>query len=74
MRRVSVKFVPRQLTTDQMECHMMVTGDLFGKSMQDPTFLKKIVTGDKSFVFAYDLETKMQSSEWHTASSPRPKK
>ena len=24
MRRVSAKFVPRQLTTDQMECRMMV--------------------------------------------------
>jgi len=29
MRCVSAKFVPRQLTTDRMECHMMVTGDLF---------------------------------------------
>jgi hypothetical protein len=28
MRRVSAKFVPRQLTTDQMECRMMVAGDL----------------------------------------------
>ena len=45
MRRVSAKFVPRQLTTDQMECRMMVAGDLFEKSMQDPTFLTKIVTG-----------------------------
>jgi hypothetical protein len=25
-------------------------------------------------VFAYGLETKMQSSKWHTSSSPRPKK
>ena len=74
MRRVSAKFVPRQLTTDQMDCRMMVAGDLFQKSTQDPTFLKKTVTGDESLVFAYDPETKMQSSEWHTVSSPRPKK
>jgi len=33
-------------------------------------FLIKIVTGDESWVFAYDPEMKMQSSEWHTASSP----
>ena len=45
MRRVSAKFVPRQLTTDQMECRMMVAGDLFEKSTQDPTFLTKIVMG-----------------------------
>ena len=29
MRHVSAEFVPRQLTTDQMECHTMVAGDLF---------------------------------------------
>ena len=70
MRRVSAKFVPRQLTTDQMESRMMVNGDLFEKSTQDPTFLTKIVTGDESWVFAYDPETKMQSAERHTTSSP----
>jgi len=53
---------------------MMVAGDLFEKSTQDPTFLIKIVTGDESWVFAYDPETKMQSAEWHTSSSPQPKK
>ncbi|PNF30284.1 hypothetical protein B7P43_G15336 [Cryptotermes secundus] len=73
MIRVSAKFVPRQLTTDQMECRMMVAGDLFDKSTQGPTFLKNIITGDESLVFAYDPEKEMQSSEWHTASSPRPK-
>ena len=58
-RYVSAKFVPRQLTTDQMECCMMVTGDLFEKSMQDPMFLTKIITGDELCVFAYDPEMKM---------------
>jgi len=47
-RRVSAKFVPKQLTTDQMECRMMVAGDLFEKCRQDPTFLTKIVTCDES--------------------------
>jgi hypothetical protein len=31
--------------------------------------LTKIVTGDESWVFTYYPETKMQSAEWHTASS-----
>jgi hypothetical protein len=70
MRCVSAKFVQRQLTTDQMECHMMVTRDVFERSMQDLTFVKKIVTGDESLVFAYELEKKIQSSEWHTTPSP----
>jgi hypothetical protein len=69
MRCVSAKFVTRQLTMDQIECRMMVTGDLFEKSMADPTFLTKIIAGDELWVFAYDLETKVQSAEWHTVSS-----
>jgi hypothetical protein len=63
MRRFSVKFALRQLTTDQMECHTMVTGDLLEKITQDPMFLKKNVSGDESLVFAYDPEMKMKSSE-----------
>ncbi|UYV65870.1 hypothetical protein LAZ67_3005765 [Cordylochernes scorpioides] len=37
-------------------------------------FLDNVVTGDESWTFQYDLETKAQSSEWHTPASPRPKK
>uniref|UniRef100_A0A8C4X9K6 Protein GVQW3-like n=1 Tax=Erpetoichthys calabaricus TaxID=27687 RepID=A0A8C4X9K6_ERPCA len=74
MRRVCAKFVLRLLTTDQMEFRMFVAGDLFQKSSQDSTFLEKIVTGDESWVYAYDPETKMRSSKWHTKSSPEPKK
>ena len=37
-------------------------------------FLQKVITGDESLVFDYDPETKQQSEEWHTKSSPRPKK
>ena len=59
MRRVSAKLVPRRLSTDQMECRVMVVGDLFEKSTQDPTFITNIVTGDESCVFAYDPESKM---------------
>jgi hypothetical protein len=59
MRHVSAKFVPRQLTTNQVECRMMVTGDLFERSMQDPMFLTKFITGDESWVFTYNPETKM---------------
>jgi len=49
---------------------MMVAEDLFEKSTQDPMFLTQIVTGDESWVFAYDPEMKMQLPEWHTESSP----
>jgi hypothetical protein len=34
---------------------MMVAGDLFEKSKQDPKFLTKIVMGDESWVYSPDL-------------------
>ena len=37
-------------------------------------FFKHDITGDESWIFEYDPETKRQISEWHTSSSPGPKK
>jgi histone-lysine N-methyltransferase SETMAR len=65
MRRVCAKLVPRLLSDDQMERKKTIAGDLFEQSTQDPSFLGNVVTGDESWVFAYDAETKLQSSEWH---------
>jgi putative NADH-flavin reductase len=64
MRHVNVKFVLRQLTMDHMECHMISE-----KNMQDPTFLKKIITGDESLVFAYDSEAKIEDAVIRVAHS-----
>jgi hypothetical protein len=40
----------------------------------DPEFLKTVITGDETWVYGYDLETKVQSLQWKYSSSPRPKK
>jgi len=40
----------------------------------DKNFLDKVITGDESWCFAYDPETKRQSSEWVGEHSPLPKK
>lgn len=37
-------------------------------------FFKHVVTGDESWMFYYETETKRQIKEWHTSISPRPKK
>ena len=53
-------------------------GNLWGFAGKTPKwakfFLDKVITGDESWVLDYDPETKRQSSEWHTKSSPRLKK
>jgi hypothetical protein len=38
------------------------------------TKLNKRATGDETWTFQYDPETKRQSAEWHTSASPKPKK
>ena len=36
--------------------------------------LSRVITGDESWLYSYDLETKQQSLQWKTPSSLRPKK
>jgi hypothetical protein len=43
-------------------------------SPSNTNFLNKIITGDETWCFAYDPETKRQSSEWVGKTFPRPKK
>ena len=74
MNRVCAKFVPRSLTDDQREQRQTIARDLFERSCEDVQFLKSIVTGDESWVYGYDPETKQQSSQWKGPTSPRPKK
>ncbi len=40
----------------------------------DAQFLERGVTGDESWISEYDLETKCRSMEWHTLTSPQPKR
>jgi hypothetical protein len=40
----------------------------------DENLLKYVITGDKMWVFDYDIETKEQSSDWSSPAFPCPKK
>ena len=62
------------LTDDQREQCQTIARDLFERSCEDLQFLMNIVTGDKSWVYGYDAETKQQSSQWKGPTSPQPKK
>ena len=39
----------------------------------DPNLLKRVITGDESWVYGNDVETKAQSSQWKLPHEPRPK-
>jgi len=74
MRRAAAKFVPRLLTEDQRKSRLAVCQDLKRELENDPNFLSRIITGDGSWCYVYDPESKQASSQWKTPRSPRPKK
>jgi hypothetical protein len=74
MKHVAAKFVPRLLSQEQKEFRAEVAQHLLETANSDPDFLKKVITGDESWVYGYDPETKAQSSRWKSPESPRPKK
>lgn len=74
MRKVCAKLVPKNLTTEQKDNRKNVCVDLLERIANDQEFFNCVITGDESWIFEYDPETKRQSKEWHTSSSPRPKK
>ena len=40
----------------------------------NPDLLKKVITGDESWVQGYNIDTKTQSSQWKRPKEPRPKR
>jgi len=74
MRKVCAKTVPKNLTTEQKAIRRDVCLDLLDRLEREPEFFSRVITGDESWILEYNLETKRQSREWHTANSPRPKK
>ena len=74
MHRVAAKFVPCLLTEEQKQNRVTVSQELLDRSNTVENILKNVITGDETWVYGYDVETKMQSSQCMGKSSPRPKK
>ncbi|KAL4112628.1 hypothetical protein QTP88_016377 [Uroleucon formosanum] len=73
-RKLCARFVPHALTTEQRQRRVSHAKDVLQMVTNTPNFLKNIITGDESWCFAYDPETKRQSAQWVGENSPRPKK
>jgi len=74
LRRVSAKFVLKLLTTEQKQLRVEVAQDMLDCAESDSNFMNTVITGDESWVYGYDPETKTHSSQWKHPLSPRPKK
>jgi hypothetical protein len=58
MRRISARFVPRLLSDDQKALRVSVCRELKQQARDDPNFISNITTGDDTWVYGYDPETK----------------
>ena len=74
MRRVSAKFIPKLLSDKQKQHRFQVAQELINRSENGADLLNRVITGDESWVYGYDPETKAQLSQWKSLGSPRPKK
>ena len=64
MRKICAKMVPRNLTQQQRDARVSVSAELLEQVEADPDLVERVITGDESWFFQYDPETKRQSLEW----------
>jgi len=64
MRRVSAKFVPCVLTVKQKQQRLSISPELRDRAASDSSFLGNVMKGDETWVYGYDPETSIQSSQW----------
>ena len=67
VRKVCAKMVPNELTKEQKQRRVTICQELLER--QDD-ILGHVITGDETWDYQYDLETKRQSAQWKTANSP----
>ncbi|UYV79986.1 hypothetical protein LAZ67_18001276 [Cordylochernes scorpioides] len=54
----------------QKLCRLATCEDMLEMTRTDPEWKDKIITGDETWVYGYDPETKRQSAEWRGQDSP----
>ena len=72
LRKLSCRWVPQMLTTDHKKARLEVCTQRF--KTEGDNFLSCIITGDETWVYQYEPESKRQSMEWKHTDSPMKKK
>ena len=73
-RKICSRFVPHKLTDEQKAKQMETSGDFISMCDQDPLLLENITTGDETWCYQFDPESKRQSMAWSSPTSLRHKK
>ncbi|UYV77106.1 hypothetical protein LAZ67_14003324 [Cordylochernes scorpioides] len=74
VRRLNAVLVPKDLTFDQKNARKETASLNLEATGDDPELLKRVITGDETWIYGFDSETTQQASEWCFKNVPRPKK
>jgi len=74
MRKLSAKWVPKCLNSDQKCQGCQSSEQFFNFSARKNDFLSRLVTMDETWLYHYDLETNQQSMDLRHSGLPRPHK
>jgi hypothetical protein len=59
---------------EQKQQRLSLSLDLRNRAVSDSSFLGNFITGEETWFYGYDIETRVQSSQWKSPSSSRAKK
>ena len=63
MKHFATRQIPKDLNFLQKLNRVKVAEDMLERVNSDPEFIKRIVTGDETWVYEFDLQTSQQASE-----------
>ena len=74
MKHATANIVPKLLNFEQKQHRMDIPQEMLTTFNDASDLLKKVITGDESLEYGYDIQTKTQSFQWKRSEEPRPKK
>lgn len=74
LKRVAARLVPSELNIFQKLSRVEISKEMLSNVDSDETFIKRVISGDETWVYEYDTQTKHQSSQWQSSEEPKPKK
>ena len=74
MKRAAAIIVSKLLNFEQKQLHMDIVQEMLTTFNDNPNMLKKVLTGNESWVHGYCIETKAQSFQWKRPEESRSKK
>ncbi|UYV79961.1 hypothetical protein LAZ67_18001198 [Cordylochernes scorpioides] len=74
VRRLNAVLVPKDMAFNQKNARKETASLNLEATTDNLELLKRVITGDETWIYGFDSETTQQASEWRFKNEPRPKK